>query len=65
MKIKVKSIVNNLDTNVEEINISNSSVTGNNPKGKQCEFNKALALNNMLPPSIANMVNNQYIPNSQ
>ena len=52
------------DTNVEEINISNGSVTGNNPKGKQHEFNKALALNNMLPPPITNMVNNQYIPNS-
>jgi len=52
-------------TNVGEINISNGSVTGNNPKSKQYEFNKALVLNNTLPPPIANMVNNQHIPNSQ
>ena len=37
-----------LYTNVGETNISNGSVTGNNPKGKQCNINEALALNNML-----------------
>ena len=37
-----------LYTNVGETNISNSSVTGNNPKGKKCNINEALALNNML-----------------
>ena len=52
-----------LSTNVGETNISNGSVTSNNSKDKQHKFNEVPALNNMLPPPVANIVNNQYISN--
>jgi len=46
--------------NIEESNISNSLVTSSNPKGKQCEDNVALALNNMRSPFVENIANSQY-----
>jgi len=52
-------------TNVEETNISNGLITSNHSKGKQCKFNEVLALNNILPPPVTNIANNQYVPNSQ
>ena len=51
-------------TNVGETNISNGLVSGNNSKGKQHEYNEIPALNSMLTPPVASMVNNQHIPNT-
>jgi len=46
-------------TNTEKCNISNSSGTGSNLKGKQHKDNMALALNNMRLPHIDYMANSQ------
>jgi len=46
-------------TNIGESNISNSSGTGSNLKGKQYEDNVALALNCMRPSHIKHMANSQ------
>ena len=51
--------------NVGETNIFNGSVTSNNPKDKQCKFNEVPALNNIFPSLVANILNNQHVPNLQ
>ena len=53
------------NANIRETNISNSSVFGNNPKGKQYEINETPALNNTLPPYEADMANSQHGQNTQ
>ena len=54
-----------LNTNTRESNISSSLIFNNNFKNKQHKINEILALSNILPFFVKNMVNNQYIPNTQ
>jgi len=62
-QVEDKYNTHSLSTNIGETNISNGSVTGNNSKDKQHKFSEVPALNNMLPPPVANIVNNQHVPN--
>ena len=58
-QVKDKCFPQSSSTNTEQCNISNSSDTGSNLKGKQHEDNMALALNNMRLSHIDHMVNSQ------
>ena len=64
-QVEDELLTSSLNTNVKESNISNIPITGNNSKGKQCKFNEASALNNMLPPHGTSMAINQYVSNLQ